>query len=375
MRAGRRSLLLLLPLLVVGTRSASAEGDAIPTRRAPAAAPVAPPAVAPDVVPARAEGDGVPDTLEALATRFTTEEKAARAAVLRRRHEATRDWVARHPTSSDLEQARGELVTTAFDAEAWELVAPSADDYLRLHVTGPLVPEVRYCKAVALGRLGRGAECRRAYDELTRTVNLKQHSKGVVMRAFTAYAGWLAEQGDVAGAQGQWAMMRAVFQTIPDGKPFINMAEDESQYLGQVGRDAIPFPAETRDLEGRPVSLAAYRGRWVLIDFWATWCKPCIEELPYLQDAYRRHHGKGLEIVGVVVNEPTDRAKVSAFVAERRIPWPQVHFTEIRNPIQQAYGVRGVPFAMLVGPDGKIVRTGLRGADLRSTLDRIFSNR
>jgi len=362
---------------------AVAPAPSVPELPSPTTQPAVAPTVAPTpdaTAPASVEKPAsveAPPSLERIAKQFDEEERSARRDVRRRRYEATFAYLRGSPMPSDVEEARGALVTLAFEAEAWDLVPPRADEYLAYHRSATLAAEVLYEKAYALAKLGRQGEGRAAYADLTRSVGLKAQGKSAVMRAWTSYAIWLADVGDVAGAKGVWRGFMAVFQTLPkaEAEPFLNMAADEIKYLDLIGTVPPPFPVDARDLEGRPISLADYRGRHVLIDFWATWCKPCKAELPNVLEAYRRHHERGFDVVGVVLDEPTEGALVRNCVAEHRMPWRQVHYTTMRNPIAPAYGVRGVPYTMLVGPDGKVIRVGLRGAELRARLERIFPGR
>lgn len=108
-------------------------------------------------------------------------------------------------------------------------------------------------------------------------------------------------------------------------------------------------------LDGRRFDLADYAGKVVLIDFWATWCGPCVREIPTLKRHHANFRSAGLEIVGVSFDD--DRAKLEKFIAAREIPWVQVHaIGEQREQIAQKWGVtRGyLPTVFLVGRDGRI---------------------
>lgn len=98
--------------------------------------------------------------------------------------------------------------------------------------------------------------------------------------------------------------------------------------------------------DGREIDLRSMKGHVVLVDFWATWCAPCIDALPKLKVTYLRYHSQGLEIVGV--SWDNDRAKLASFIGERQVAWPQ--YCDGRKPGKwgEAFGIGGVPYVMLV---------------------------
>ena len=126
-----------------------------------------------------------------------------------------------------------------------------------------------------------------------------------------------------------------------------------------------PFPdfAES-DLNGKPLSVGALKGKVVMVDFWATWCGPCRGELPNVIATYNKHHGEGFEIIGVSLD--SDRAKLDAFLKQTDgMTWPQFYDGQgWQNKLAQKYGVESIPFCVLVGTDGKVVGKDLRGEAL-----------
>ena len=130
-----------------------------------------------------------------------------------------------------------------------------------------------------------------------------------------------------------------------------------------------PFPdfAES-DLNGKPLSVGALKGKVVMVDFWATWCGPCRGELPNVIATYKKHHGEGFEIIGVSLD--SDRAKLDAFLKHTDgMTWPQFYDGQgWQNKLAQKYGVESIPFCVLVGTDGKVVGKDLRGEELESAV-------
>lgn len=137
-----------------------------------------------------------------------------------------------------------------------------------------------------------------------------------------------------------------------------------------VGKEFAPFKETATD--GTVVDLAAYRGKVVLIDFWATWCGPCIGELPHVKAAYEKHHAAGFEIIGVSLDKDGD--KLAAFTKENTMPWPQI-FDGLgwQNKLAQAYGIRSIPATFLLDRDGKIAAKGLRGDALSEKVAELLA--
>ena len=126
-------------------------------------------------------------------------------------------------------------------------------------------------------------------------------------------------------------------------------------------------------LDGKTLDLADYRGKIVLVDFWATWCGPCIGELPNVRKTYDRYHEQGFEVIAVSLD--TDRAALKDYVRKNGLPWPQVVFDKPEelgwnNPMAQKHGVKGIPATFLIDREGKVVAQDLRGGDLIAEVGR-----
>jgi thiol-disulfide isomerase/thioredoxin len=135
--------------------------------------------------------------------------------------------------------------------------------------------------------------------------------------------------------------------------------------------------------DGRAVDVATLRGKVVLIDFWATWCPPCIEEIPNVVAAYNQYHDQGFEIVGISFDKAPDPAKPSprhktaegvlAFTREHAMPWPQYYDgLHWNNPYGKQYGIQGIPAMFLLDKRGLIVSTNARGPKLAQEIQRLL---
>lgn len=137
----------------------------------------------------------------------------------------------------------------------------------------------------------------------------------------------------------------------------------------RVGDPAPDFALA--DLDGKPVRLADLRGRPVVVNFWASWCGPCVEEFPILQGALAKHRAHGLVVVGVVVRDNSEAAR--AFMARTGAPWSAV--MDPGEDVARRFGIYAPPETFFIDPQGVVVgrQIGqLTGADLARQLALIL---
>lgn len=121
--------------------------------------------------------------------------------------------------------------------------------------------------------------------------------------------------------------------------------------------------------DGQPIKLSDYvgRGKYVLLDFWASWCGPCKAEMPGVIAIFEKYKEKGLEVVGITVN---DKPELSDSVVQKmNIPFPQIY----KSAPMSTYGVTAIPATILFAPDGTILARGLRGEEIEKKLQEIFN--
>jgi thiol-disulfide isomerase/thioredoxin len=145
---------------------------------------------------------------------------------------------------------------------------------------------------------------------------------------------------------------------------------------GKVRFDELsrqPFDLAFVALDGRAVDLDKLRGKVVLIDFWATWCMPCLGQMPTLKRFYAAYHEQGLEIIGVSLDRAEDKRKLADFVSREGLAWPQ-HFDGKgwQNEIAMRYAINSAPTTFLLDTEGRLVGINLEADKLESEITRLL---
>jgi thiol-disulfide isomerase/thioredoxin len=129
------------------------------------------------------------------------------------------------------------------------------------------------------------------------------------------------------------------------------------------------------DFDGGKRMLSEFRGRYVLLDFWGSWCRPCRTEIPYMKEAYARFRPRGLEVIGMDYEEGASVADVRAYLQQQGVTWTFATPDSVRGIIVDGFQVRSFPTLVLLDPAGRMMAVPtpmLRGTQLAATLDRVL---
>jgi peroxiredoxin len=273
-------------------------------------------------------------------------------------------YIAQNPKADDLDQAYMSLFETAIQHDWFSDHEASAARYLADRPEGPVRSLAQIVMTMARAQAGNYALALGRFKELMSGLGKTEQEEFAVN-----FADSLATS---ATGACEYAVARQVYQTLleryADSPTLRQKVAGEFARLDKIGKPAPAVVA--KDVAGATFRLDSLKGKYVLIDFWATWCAPCVAELPRLRAAYDAYKDRGFEVVGVSLDE--SKTAVTDFVKARAIPWRQLHNASCDADMVEAFGVGTIPATFLIDPQGTVVRLELRGPALEQALAKLL---
>jgi len=328
--------------------------------------------LAPASAPARAEDAKAADKADRGKSRTLADLNAAYAkehAALDRRQLADLADLARRQEGSEADHTYHQLFNTAIARDEYEPAAPAAAAYEGSDAE--LRGLAAFIAAVHEANRDKYPEALKALDRF-----LKGQAAGKKLDPNTTFAvGEAFLQRLIHAGRYDEARRACDLFLRDDADPAVK--EHFAARLARINlleKPAPPIAAE--DVDGRPASLADYRGKVVLVDFWATWCPPCAADAQTFRNLYDRYHAKGFEILGVNLDAGRQgtrdaartQAAVRQFLLQYRIPWANVPNGTGAADFAKAYGVSDLPTNFLIDRDGKVLQVEQSGAALEKAI-------
>ena len=277
---------------------------------------------------------------------------------------AVADYVKGHPQAADADSAYRWLFETAekhaLEPDAIEL----AERYLRRkNATKAVTSLARLVHGVGLAKSGHIKEALDDFDAHIQAAGLRAANQSIDFAVLLSAQAQLA--GDVQTARNIWERLSGKFLLNPYVRRYCEIKLRKLHLLGK------PAPAiGGKDLSGKPIRLADYRGKVLLVDFWGTNCPPCLAAFPDMKRMYAEFHPKGLETVGISLDQNAD--VIGEFQKTWKLPWRLALGQSERGGNLDRYQVVTIPSSFLVDRKGNIAYVDLIGPDLRRAADKLL---
>lgn len=276
-------------------------------------------------------------------------------------------YIDANPEADDISQAYGFLFQNALalnlDKDAQEL----AEKYLAREAVEPQLKVVALqIRALGFVEQGKPEEAIKTLGDILGEREIRNPTS--LIEFGFSLANRLQLEDNVEAVK---ACYDKIADSYPLNRQLESMIDTRLDRLSLVGK---PAPAlKAKDWEGKEIDLEEYKGKVLLIDFWATNCGPCLQEMPNVLQCYHKYNGKGFEVLAVSLDRVQEQAE--SLVKRANIPWRQVMNDSEGGDLSEPYFVPTIPAMYLVNQEGNIVYVDLRGEDLRKALDKLLADK
>lgn len=277
---------------------------------------------------------------------------------------------------TEIKRISKQLKTTSDTAIA-DMIIDKSRSFIKTHPKYDKVDQIYYILGSVLVEFDRSEEGIKVLEELIRYYPLAPSVEPSLLNLGIAYDKLsMHDKADEAYYKlinnskynnGQFAKTaKSLLETdISDRKGSLEGLSDASTSTNYLNREAINF--QVVDLTGEPISLEKYRGQIVLLDFWATWCQPCIAEMPFVKSTYQKYKNQNFEIIGISLDR--DFNQLTTYLETKGITWPQYY--DNGGQISDLYQVEAIPTTYLIDSKGIIRYANLRGNALENAVRQL----
>lgn len=293
-------------------------------------------------------------------------------ASIRRQHaqaafKAVAAYLDGHPDAEDAVEAYRFLFETSLDFDLAREAKGHAERFLADHPEAS-VGDRSQARRVAMLALALEGEADAAIEVFSAELTaIRRLDPSAAIETATSLAAAVQRGNRPEAARQVYERLRRAFLLNAGVEAIV---ENRLARLELLGKPAPPI--ELPDLNGRQAAADTLTGKIVLIDFWATNCPPCLEELPQLRRLHADHEGRGFEIIAVSLDE--EEETVRDYLERTKLPWRVCLSAADDHATREAYRVETIPANFLVGADGTIVRVDLHGVDLRAEVERLLKD-
>ncbi len=267
----------------------------------------------------------------------------------------------------NIQQESEALLSISSDSIQTAYSSLTANDHIRLRYF-PLYGELNAKNDTSgLRKLGMVFDSLRIDDILKSKAFFNANPRSVL--ALFAFSRFSSFTENFASVASDFTKLPVWAQNSPDGKNIARKIDGANNV--QIGTKAKNFTQPS--VVGKPIGLSEYSGKYVLLDFWASWCGPCRKEHPKFVEVYKEMKSKGFEIVSISLD--TDKEAWSAAIQKDKMDWTNLSdLIGQQNTVALLYGVQTIPANFLINPDGIIIGKDLRGNSLAEELRKIYTN-